>query len=269
MTTRWEAEVWIVLVLLACGLLSLPATATAQKTLALDPDLLANSDALKVRLGVQTPGRMWKFKFGEYALVSSKMGAEVTTTSSIFNPVEKSRAKQKFSFVIKGTGPETATVKAAQNLASEALSEFAVSSRLSVSAVDISGTDDNLAATIVLDGDGETPWTLILNVKSHWAVLKEETRAAFLTNGTREIAIAPVTSNAPGAKSSGKPALGYEFSEEGRVLGAVQYWGGGILGSNKNVIYLRRDLEPRTRLLLAAAMTAIIQAKMDALGALD
>lgn len=267
MTKRWETKLGIVL---ACGLLFLPAAARAQKTLALDPDLLANSDALKVRLGIQTPGRMWKFKFGEYALVSSKMGPEVTTTASpIFSPVEKSRAKQKFSFVIKGAGPETATVKAAQNLASESLDEFAVSSRVSVSAADISGTDDNLAATVLLDGDGETPWTLILNVKSSWAVLKEEMIAAFLTNGTRGIAIAPVTSNAPGAKSSGKPALGYEFSEEGRALGAVQYWGGGILGANKNVVYLRRDLEPRTKLLLAAAMTAIIQAKMDALEALD
>src|SRR5512137_1211385 len=220
MTTRWEAKVWIVLVLLACGPLFLPAAATAQKTLALDPDLLANSDALKVRLGVQTPGRMWKFKFGEYALVSSKMGAGVTTTSSpIFSPIEKSRAKQKFSFVIKGTGPETAAVKAAQNLASEALGEFAVSSRLSVGVVDISGTDDNLVATIVLDGESEAPWTLILNVRSNWAVLKEETKAAFLTNGTRGIAIAPVTSNAPDAKPGGSPALGYEFSEDGRAIG--------------------------------------------------
>lgn len=267
MRTRWDAKLRAAL---ACGLLFIPAAATAQKTLALDPDLLANSDALKVRLGVQTPGRMWKFKFGEYALVSSKMGAGVTTTTSqIFSPVEKSRAKQKFSFVIKGAGPETATVKAAQNLASEALGEFAVSSRLSVGAVDISGTDDNLVATIVLDGDGETPWTLILNVKSNWAILKEETKAAFLTDGKRGIAIMPVTSNPPGAEPSGSPALGYEFSEEGRALGAVQYFGGGIFGANKNIVYLRRDLEPRTKLLLAATMTAILQAKIQAQGALD
>jgi hypothetical protein len=254
----------------SCLLLLLPVAARSGKRLALDADLLANADVLKVRLGLKTPGKMGKFTFGEYALVSSWLGPEISTTASpFFSRVETSRSKQTFSFVLKGAGPETATVKAAQDLESQSLRELAVASNLSLSAVDIAGTDADLIAAIALGGDHGKAWTLILNVKSDRAVLKETTATAFLADGRRTIAIVPVTSNPPGAKPSGWPALGYEFSENGKVLGAVQYFGGGILGQNRNIVYLRRDLEPRTKLLLAAAMTAILQAKIAGRPALD
>ena len=254
MMTRWEAKLGIVL---ACGLLAFPAAATAQKTLALDPDLLANSDALKVRQGVRT-------KFGEYAQVSSRIGPLfIKTTNPIFLSFERIRTKQKFSFVIKGAGPETATVQAAQNISSEELREYTDSSHVSIGD-EINPKYSNLVATILLDGDVERPWTLILNVKTRWPVLREETKAAFLTDGQRKIVMAPVTSDPPGAAPSRTPALGYEFSEGDRTLGAVQYYGGGIFGANKCIVYLRRDLEPRMRLLLAATMAAILQSKANA-----
>lgn len=45
----------------------------------------------------------------------------------------------------------------------------------------------------------------------------------------------------------------------------VQYYAGGALGLNKNVVYLRRDIDPQMKLLLASAMTAIMQYKLEAL----
>ena len=247
-----------------------PILGSAQKAIVIDEDLSANADVLKVKMGTQAMGKMWKFKFGEFGIVSSRMGATMTTTTGAFlSPVEKSRAKQKFSFVLKGAGPETVSVKAAQNLASEALGEMAISSRVSMSVVDISGTADNLVAEIAFDGEAEKPWTLLLQVVSSLAILKEKTLSSLLTDGTREIVITPVTSDVPGAKSKGIPARGYELSEAGRAMGAVQYWGGGVFGLNKNVVYMRRDLDAKTKLLLAAAMVAILQAKANAQAALD
>ncbi len=269
MNDKCAAKFWLALGASSLVLL-LPVAARSHKRLVLDANLSAHADALKVHLGLQMPGKIWKLKFGEYALVSSKLGPEMTeTTIPLFDPVETSRSKQKFSFVLKGAGPETATVYAAQNLEAKSLRDFAVSSRISLDAVAITGAVDNLVATIVLDSDNDTAWTLILNVQSNWAVLKEKTTAALLTDGLRRIVVAPVTSDSPGAEPSGSPALGYEFSEDGMALGAVQYFGGGILGANKDIVYLRRDLEPRTKLLLAAAMTAILQAKITGQTALD
>jgi hypothetical protein len=61
------------------------------------------------------------------------------------------------------------------------------------------------------------------------------------------------------------PARGYEFREGDRAIAALQFYGGGYPGSKKHlVVYLRGDLDARTKLLLATAMTAILQSKINA-----
>ena len=39
----------------------------------------------------------------------------------------------------------------------------------------------------------------------------------------------------------------------------MQYYGGGTLGMNKNIIWIRSDLSSQDKLILAAAMTALLQ----------
>jgi len=46
-------------------------------------------------------------------------------------------------------------------------------------------------------------------------------------------------------------------------LGAVQFYGGGIAGLNKNIIWIHRGLETKMKLMLAAAMTAVLQKMAD------
>ena len=61
------------------------------------------------------------------------------------------------------------------------------------------------------------------------------------------------------------PARGYQFVEGGKALAALQFYGGGHPTSHKGmVVYLRSDLDAETKLTLAAAMTAILQAKDSA-----
>jgi hypothetical protein len=243
----------------------LPAPASAQEAIIIDEGMRANANVLNVKMGVRMPGKIWKFKFGEYAVVSGKMGLTTTTTEGwFFSPVERSRTTQKFSFVIKGAGPETANVNAAQNVESEALQDVELKPGVSIRVEAIAGANDNLVASITIDGNTGESWILLLGVMRSVAGIREDTQVCILTDRTREIVLKPATSDKGDMKSRGLPARGYEFFETGRSLGALQYYGGGLFGANKNVIYMRRDLDPKTKLLLAASMTAILQAKHTA-----
>jgi len=242
-----------------------PAVAASSKSLPIDEDLRVNADVLKVSMHVQKPNRIWDFRFGEYVVVSSKSGVtETTTTDKPLGLVEHSRTQQKFSFVMQGAGPATAKVKAAQNVEVDAFRDVEVSPGVHVGVEPSSGVMDNLVASIAIDGEAPRQWTLLLNVNRSVAGIAEQAGASWLTDGAREILITPLTSEGPSRSVFDLPGRGYEFSDEGKAIGAVQYSAGGVLGLNKNVVYLRRDVEPQRKLLLAAAMTVIMQVKLNA-----
>lgn len=50
---------------------------------------------------------------------------------------------------------------------------------------------------------------------------------------------------------------------------ALQYYGGGALGMNKNVVWIDNTQDPKMKLILAAAATAIMQLKMDEIAAAE
>ena len=94
------------------------------------------------------------------------------------------------------------------------------------------------------------------------------THSATLTHGDRQIVVVPAFSEKltghPSVGSAFKmhlvpPAMGYEFVEDGRSLCAVEYFSSGLAGSAKNTVWMDRNAEPRLRLVLAAAMTAVLQ----------
>jgi len=263
---RWIVQMaaLVVVATLAGGEVA-PAVAASSRTLPIDEDLRANADVLKVSMHVQKPNRIWDFRFGEYAVVSSKSGVtETTTTDKLLGLVEHSHTQQKFSFVVQGAGPATAKVKAAQNVEADAFRDVEVSPGVHSGVEPRSGVTDNLVASIAIDGEASSKWTLLLNVNRSVAGLAEQAGASWLTDGTREILITPLASAGPSRSAFDLPARGYEFSEEGKAIGAVQYYAGGALGLFKNVVYLRRDIEPQTKLLLAASVTAIMQVKLNA-----
>lgn len=74
----------------------------AQKDIVINQSLAANAEKLKVKMGSQEIGKIRNFKFGEYAVVSSKMGWTTTSSkSNIFNTKIESTSTQKFSFIEK------------------------------------------------------------------------------------------------------------------------------------------------------------------------
>lgn len=242
------------------GCLAFSAACRSASRIVIDDGLRAGSDVMRARMTVQAPGRIWNFKFGEYAIVKSHLGPEKTTTRGS-GSLEESLTTLSFWFILKGAGPEAVKVEAFQRIGSLDIVDVKVSPDSSVSAEGITGVHNNLVATLAFEGDEGPSWKLVLNAVTHGGGAGERTPVSCMTDGTRRIVLRPVSNDVPGAKRHAIPARGYEFAENGIPLGAVQYYGGGMFGINMNYIHLRRDLDPRTRLLLAAAMTLVLQAK--------
>jgi hypothetical protein len=269
--TRMVARVVVVSF---AGALVSAAMASSNKTVQLDEGLLANADVLKVTLGVSTPAHPVNISFGDYAVVSSKVwGGRESTRSEFFGGVTRTRVRNNFTFVFKGPEPATAKVKAEWNILTEKPGQcFEVDIGTDV-AIELCSSDeepqpglhDVLVAPIRIDGEAPGRWTMLLDVVRSESGLTERAGTSFITDGNRQIVIRPVTSAGPAKNLLDLPARGYEFWEEGKSIGAVQYYAGGVLGLNKNVVYLRRDLDPQMKLLLASAMTMIMEYKNEAL----
>ena len=236
----------------------------AQKTIVLSDSLAANSDRLPVKMGTQWFGKIWKFKFGEYEVASSKMGW--TTTSSkgnLFNTKTKSKTTQKFSFTLSGPGSDNAHVNAASNIESSEVHSLELFSNFTIGTDVTLKENNNFSAYIRNNNDTTDTWALLMHVVLEFdQVTKAE---SLLTNGTRKIYLHNVTSNDKGEDDRKYPAMGYELRENGRAVAAVQFFGGGALGTNKNIIWLSKDIDPAFKLMLAAALTAVLQDKANAM----
>ena len=84
-----------------------------------------------------------------------------------------------------------------------------------------------------------------------------------LTNGTRKFLIFSASSNTNGIDKRNFPARGYELRENDKAALALQYYGGGAMGFNKNMVWIDKTLDAKMKLILAAFATAIMQLKMD------
>jgi hypothetical protein len=158
---------------------------------------------------------------------------------------------------------DSAKVNAANNIASKSLNEIEILPHFSWGNNELLQEARNFSAFITINSDTSDTWALLMNVSrsSHAA----STYAAFLTNGDRTIYINPVSSNKNGTDGRAMPAMGYEFSESGKPVAALQFYGGGMLGLNKNAVWIYNQLETKMKLLLAAASTAILQVKVDSM----
>jgi len=236
------------------------------KNLEISDTLAANSEKLKVKMGTQWMGKIWKFKFGDYAVTDSKSGWVTTTTNKkFFSFKEESKSDQKFSFVLSDKTAEYAIVNVVFSITTEELQMFDLFSNNYIGSMNILLKDSQNFTAFITTSNNETEnW--VLNLKIAQGNEVDYKHEAFLTNGERLIAVIPISSNDSGNDSRMYPALGYEFVENDRPLCAMQYYGGGALGYNKSIIWLPTNLEPRTKLILAAAMTSLLQKHADEMG---
>ena len=107
------------------------------------------------------------------------------------------------------------------------------------------------ASITTKNAEGETgDWFLTL-YKTDYTVLDSST-ASFIRNGDRKIDIfqPPPVQKGNDAFRYDVYSQRYDFVEEGRSLGAVDY-------DDENIIMLRKDLEPSLKLTLMAAMISL------------
>lgn len=245
-----------------CTVFLTPFSGEAQKgTIALSGNLSKTSDVLNVKMGTQWFGKIWKFQFGDYEVISSKLSWTTNSNkASLFNRKTESTTTEKFSFLLANKATDTARVNAARKVKINGMREIEILPNFSIGSDELLSESGNFTAFININEDTASTWALFMNVFRIKA--EDKFYDAFLTNGDRRILILPVTSN----DSRSIPSLGYEFQENGEPLCAVQYYGGGALGSNKNIIWLSKSLDEHMKLILAAAMTALLQIKVTTPG---
>ena len=256
--------------------------ASAAKHILISDSLLANADTWEVKRGGHFGG-IHKWRFADYAVVASHVGwTRSGTSSDLFNTRIETHSRSTFSFVLSSKTTDSAFVEAAHGIASRSQPGFKVGD------VTFGGDDrvhesDMFIASINLNRDTTDTWDLSIGKSDVTNQNGDDagagTFAAVLSRSERHIVITPVFSRkfdrdkrpsfgAMLKMQFSPPALGYEFVEDGQALCAVEYFSSGISGSYKNTIWMRRNTDPRLQLVLAAAMTSVLQLECTALEAM-
>ena len=243
-----------------CFLSLITGFVSAQKTIHISDSLAEHGDMFKVKLGSQGPGKIWKMHFGEYGVVSSKMGWNTGSyKSNLFNTKFESKSTQKFSFLLSNKAADSAWVSAANNIRVKALQEIQVAAGFSWGSNELLLESKNFSAFININHDTVNTWALLMHVaRGRDSAGNYE---AFLTNGDRKIVITPVDQEKTSNNPFKQPPVGYEFFERGQSLGALQY--SSIMTMYDDIVWINRTLDARMKLVLAASMTAILQLKIS------
>jgi hypothetical protein len=252
-----------ILAVFIAGTLSSPLSAQKQKNIIIDKELAAHSKALKIKLGSQVFNKMAKYKFGDYAVQDGKAGGTIATESSnLFGTKAESQTKNRFSFIMADKSSNTATVNAASNLKINKKATLEILPGFYVGEDELLLGEENFTAMLFLNKDTSNLWLLLMNKSV--GTQSDDPGGAYLVNKERKILIVSASSNPPGAaQQSTFPARGYQFVEGETVLSALQYLGAGALGMNKCYVWLSDELDPDTRLVLSAAMTAILHKELS------
>jgi hypothetical protein len=240
-------------------MLVLPSLLLAQKTLLIHDELDKNAEKLKVKMGASLGNNLWKLKFGEYAVMRGKSGwGKSSSKSNLFGTKSETKTTSKFSFELANGKKDLVNVNAETNVFIKEKNAYQLFPNFALGEDEVLQAENNFAAFMHVNGDTSMTWGLFLNETG--GTEATNMTEGYLTNRDRKIAVKWVSSD-EGDKKQMLPAMGYEFTENGKPLSAVQYYGGGMLGMNKIIVWLHPDNEEDTKLILAAAMTAILQIK--------
>jgi len=245
-------------VFLVAGVVAAPGVSAAQKTIRISDSLARNAERLKVERSAQWMGHIGKWRFGDYAVVSGKPGwTHSRTTGNFFQTESESRTHETFTFVMTNAATDSAIVNAARDVNVQELHKLDLGHGWSLGSDELVQESENFTALITINRDTTETWVLFLGSTSGRD--SEGKHVASLTNGERRILLSLASSNKDVYDFRGWPALGYEFVENGQSLCALQYFGGSF--DFTQVVWMHSNLDPRTKLILAAAMTAVLQVR--------
>jgi hypothetical protein len=260
-------------VLLSVGLLAaLPASAKPKHILISD-SLLAHGDQWDVKRNDRWTG-MNRWAFGDYAVVASKTGwTHGGTHTNLFETKSESYSENRFSFVMSNQ-TDSAFVDAAHQTMTSSNPGLKVGQNVHLGGTGQTVGTDRFIASITIGRDTTEMWDLLVGETevSEQGYDRDDLarHTAVLVHGDRRIALVPVFSRKLDQKPSfgsmlsiefHPPAMGYEFVEDGHSHCAVEYFSSGASGQYKNTIWMNKSADPRLRLVLAAAMTSVLELK--------
>jgi hypothetical protein len=253
-------------------LVGLPAAA-AEESIAISDSLAANADELAVKQGGQGFGQIFKWRIGEHAVISSKLHTtNVTTKSNLLKTKTERHSTTEFAFIMCNPTSDSVSVTAVRRVMDESTSEFKLGKHLGLGENGLLHASDSCTATIVVSGDTAQTWTFLKASIS----APQFDWAAYLSDGTRRVLLSAVTANARSDSTHRgffsqfaahiiPPAMGYEFFEDGRSICALQTFGGRSR-KNPRRVWMHRGLDARMKLVLAAAMTTVLQIETSSTG---
>jgi hypothetical protein len=238
--------------------LAFAQSSNAQKFIKIDELLKLNSQAMKVkRKGVSSVG---KYEFGTYQVISSKSGWEKTTRKSpLFsdNTSMKSSSNMSFVFVNDEADTSIANIRVAENIEiDEGSWFFKTFTNWSVAEVQKA---EGVFETVFSFSSDTTLWSLVViyptavEVDGMYQSDDQTEFRGILTDNHTFIEITVITENEDGKSPLFNPFLGYEFWQGTRSLAAVQ-----AMPLNKWYVWIRDDLDPDLKFVLASAATAML-----------
>lgn len=231
---------------------------SAQDKLIINEELPNNSEKLDLIL----PRAYWfnksKIQVVNYGIAKIKEGITSTETTRK-KGVTYSETKQKFSIILNNPDNESSSLigKTVQN------DEYVIARNKLLNGVLNIGVEEEtilsmefypktLKATITINLENSKSWDFLLKTTNQNQILNSE--IGRLTNGNRIINV--IQTNLDSLKNINEDGsitertLFYEFIENGIVLGAVTY-------DDENSIWLKPNLDSRTKLILCTAMISI------------
>lgn len=219
-------------------------TSAQKKTIKLDDNLSQNSVLWEAKpKGIST---VTKYHFGDYAIVSGKAGWTTTKTNSrLFSFTSESKSKQKLSFVFVGSKRDSIMVNASVDVDFQELNFGNYS--------ELRNSQENFVA-FLSPASGDPAWQLVIATLSGSAVPGNFQFTGMMTDGQKEVEIQPVYEWSDGKTPSFNVIPGYQFVYGGEAVAAVQ---GSVNTMHKKLVWLRNDLPPDFKLLLAGAAASI------------
>jgi hypothetical protein len=247
------------IVLLIFGLhLAFAQSSSAQKLIRIDESLKSNSQQMRAkRKGISSVG---KYEFGTYKVISGKGGWEKTTSKSpLFSDNSSIKYSTTKSFVFASTEADTAiaNISVAENVEIDGGS-WVIRTFTPWSDAEVKNGEGIFECAFSFSSD-TTVWNLLAiypvaaEVDGIFQMDDHTFFRGILTDNNTTIEIAEINVNEEGDNSFLNPVLGYEFWHDSKSLAAVQ-----VLPANRWYVWIRNDLDPDMKFLLASAVTAML-----------
>jgi hypothetical protein len=220
-----------------------------KKEIMLDTNFVSKADRMEVKMGWQLPKKLWNYKFGAYHLTENKVTGGATSESWNFLGTKSDiSSKSKFYFRLEDGQGQSANVHGSISNKITSTHEVYISQHLGLGESGLTNSRRNFFGTINVNDD-TTAWEILVIERSDSSWITQ------MTHGDRKMDITRINNYEDGKSPAFGISAGCQLSENGEIKGAVQYFGNRY---NNNVIWILSASDPKEKMLIASALTALM-----------